>query len=69
MRAEVAGYVKKKPVLVPVHVDQKPGKVKEDTSPTDVIVISDDEDDDTEETEDGGGLLRKSPRERTKPLR
>ena len=52
-----------------VHVDQKPGKVKEDTSPTDVIVISDDEDDDTEETEDGGGLLRKSPRERTKPLR
>ena len=68
MRAEVAGYVKKKPVLVPVHVDQKPGKVKEDTPPTDVIVISDDEDDDTEETEDGREL-RKSPRERTKPLR
>jgi myb proto-oncogene protein len=69
MRAEVAGYVNKDPGPVPVHVDQKPGKVKEDTSPTDVIVISDDEDDDTEETEDGGGLLRKSPRERTKPLR
>ena len=66
MQAEVAGYAKKNPV--PVHVDQKPGKVKEDTPPTDVIVISDDEDDDTEETEDGGGLLRKSPRERTKPL-
>ena len=51
-----------------VHVDQKPGKVKEDTPPTDVIVISDDEDDDTEETEDGREL-RKSPRELVKSLR
>ena len=61
------GLREEKPRPRPVHVDQKPGKVKEDTPPTDVIVISDDEDDDTEETEDGREL-RKSPRERTKPL-
>ena len=67
MRAEMAGYVKKNPATTPVHVDQKPGKVKEDTPLTDVIVISDDEDDDTEETEEAREL-RKSPRERTKPL-
>ena len=41
--------------------------MKEDTPLTDVIVISDDEDDDTEETEEAREL-RKSPRERTKPL-